>query len=130
MYNILLFTMYIFNIKVSQVLLFLLSSLVLIWIIIAFNLLIIFSLLFINRKASRAESRNSKSQSRASSKKSKVESSPDITLTEEEEQAYAEWEAMDKRDCALLENNSQVNEDEEPFHFKWRSTYHFVPLPQ
>ena len=92
----------------------------LIQIIIALNLLIIFSLLFINRKASTAESQNSKSQSRASSKasKSKVESSPDITLTEEEEQAYAEWEAMDKRDCALLENNSQVNEDEEPFHFK------------
>ena len=73
----------------------------------------------INRKASTAESWNSKSQSRTSSKvsKSKVES-PDVTITEEEEQAYAEWEAMDKRDCALLENNSQVNEDEEPFHFK------------
>ena len=110
---------------------FLLSTLVLIWIIIAFNLLIIFSLLFINRKASAAESQNSKSQSRTSSKvsKSKAES-PDVTMTEEEEQAYAEWEAMDKRDCALLENNSQVNEDQEPFHFKWRSTYHFVPLPQ
>ena len=97
---------------------FLLSTLVLIQIIIALHLLIIFSLLFINRKASTAESRNSKSRSRASSKlsKSKVELSPDYKLTEEEERA--EWEAMDDRDRALVGNNSPENEDEEPFHYK------------
>ena len=99
------------------------STLVLIQIIITLNLLIIFSLLFIYRKASRAESRNSKSQSRASSKvsKSNVESSPDIKITEEEEEAYAEWEAMDARDrhrIILRERSPPESEDEEPVHYK------------
>ena len=77
----------------------------------------------INRKASTAESWNSKSQSRTSSKvsKSKVES-PEVTITEEEEQAYAEWEAMDEldRQRIVIRNNSPEieDEDEETRHYK------------
>ena len=70
----------------------------LIQIIIALNLLIIFSLLFINRKASTAESQNSKSQSRASSKasKSKVELSPVYINEEEEAFSSNKLEEMDE----------------------------------
>ena len=84
--------------KVAQVLLFLLPTLVLIQIIIALNLLLIFSLLFSYRKAQRAESRNSKSQSRASSKvsKSKVELSPVYINEEEEAFSSNKLEEMDE----------------------------------
>ena len=42
-------------------------------------------------------------------------------MTEEEEQAYAEWEAMDAHDrhrIILRERSPPESEDEEPVHYK------------